>query len=354
MTEKVNIDEEKSISIIRYAIDHGINYLDLGYPYNVKQHKQLTGMLGKALKDGYREKVKITTNLPLFYVNSIKDCDRTLDKQLQLLKTEKVDFYLIGKLDRNTWPRLQNMKIMDWAERAMADNRIGYLGFYLHDYFQTLRSVIKGYDNWTLCQFQCSYMDADHHPGVTGIKYAADNGLAVVIIEPLKGGRLVKNPPEAVTRIWESAQQKRSLPEWGLRWLWNMPEVSTIVSDMNSIEQVNENITFTENAVPDNLTIQDQVVVAKVRDEYRNIRSIWCDSCCGCMPCPQGIDIPRIFEIYNDAIMYDDAETARSLYSAEQHHIEDCTECGSCMKNCGRKINIMEFLKNAYQLFIQE
>ena len=349
-TGKADIDEEKSIGIIRYAIDHGINYLDLGYPYNVKQHERLTGVFGKALGDGYRKKVKITANLPLFNVNSTEDCNRLLNEQLRLLQTDKVDFYLIGILDRNTWPRLQEMNILNWAEKTIADNRLGYIGFFLHDYFQTLRSVIESYDNWTLCQFQCSYMDADHHPGVTGIKYAADNGLAVVITEPLKYGRLVKNPPEPIARIWESTQQTRSSPEWGLRWVWNMAEVSTVVSDMSSIEQVKENIATAENAIPDNLSILDQVVIAKVRDAYRNKRPIWCDACRGCMPCPQNIDVPRIFEIYNDAIMYDDVETAKFLYSAEQHHIEDCIECGNCMKTCGRKINILEFLKEAQQL----
>jgi predicted aldo/keto reductase-like oxidoreductase len=349
-----NIDEAESINMIHYAIDHGINYLDLGYPYDMKQHEHLTRVISRALGGGYRQKVKLTANLPLFFVNSADDCDRYLNKQLTWLQTDTVDFYLLGKLDRETWPRLKGMDILRWAERAMSDGRIGNIGFSFHDYYQTLREILNDYDSWALCQFQYSYMDVDHHPGTGGIKYAAEKGLAVVITEPLKLGRLIKKPPESVAEVWAGAKQQRTLLEWGLQCVWNHPEVSTVVSDMSSMEQVAENISLTDSAEPDKLDVWDQLLIGQVRDAYRKLRPIWCDACRGCMPCPLGIDVPRIFEIYNDAIIYDDVETARAIYHNEQHSIDNCVECSSCESLCGRRLPILEWLKKAYQLLAED
>jgi len=196
-------------------------------------------------------------------------------------------------------------------------------------------------------------MDIDHHPGVGGIKYAASKGLAVVVTEPLRGGRLTKVPPESVAKVWASASPKRTLAEWGLRWVWNHPEVCTVVSDMSTMEQVIENVALADRAEPDNLTVLEEVLLSRVREAYRKLSPIPCTACRACMPCPQGIDVPRIFELYNDAIMYGDVKTARSIYSIEQHRIDSCTECGVCVNTCGRRINILDWLKTAHQLLAE-
>ena len=349
-----NIDEAESISIIRNAIDHGVNYLDLGYPYDLKRHELRSRILSQALRNGYREKVRITASLPLYFVNSAADFDRFLNEQLKWLQMDSVDFYLLGKLDRNTWPRLQGMDVLGWAEKAMKDGRIGHIGFSFHDYFQTLREVLDAYDNWTLCQFQYSYMDIDHHPGTSGIKFAAERGLAVVITEPFKQGQLTRKPPESVAEVWATDPHKYSLPEWGLRWVWNQPSVSTVVSDMSTLKQVADNITFADSAEPNSLDVWDQVLIGKVRDAYRKLRPIWCDACRGCMPCPADIDVPRIFEIYNDAVMYGDTETAGSIYYNERHRIDICTECGSCENLCGRRLTILDWLRTANELLAED
>jgi predicted aldo/keto reductase-like oxidoreductase len=349
LTDKktVKIDESESLKMLRYAIDHGVNYLDLGYPYDMEQHERLTLIVARALGNGYRHKIKVTATLPSFLVNSPSDFDRYLDKQLSWLGTDRVDFYLLGGLNRETWPRLQELDVIRWAEGAMSDGRIDRLGFSFHDHFQALRTVLNDYDNWTLGQFQYSYMDIDHHPGVGGLKYTADKGLAIVITEPLRGGRLTREPPESVAKVWAGASPKRTLAEWGLRWVWNHPEVSTVVSDMSTMEQVMENVALAERAEADNLTVPQEVVISQVREAYRKLRPIPCTACRGCMPCPQGIDVPRLFELYNDAIMYDDMETARAIYKMEQHHVDDCTECGACV--CGKEISILDWLKKLSQ-----
>ena len=347
-------DEAESIGIIRYAVDHGVNYLDLGYPYDMRRQERLARVVSRALQDGYRQKIKIAASLPSLFPNSIGDFDRYLNRQLKWLPTERIDFYLLGGLNRETWPRLEGRDVLRWAEGAMADGRIDKLGFSFHDDFQVLRGILAAYGNWALCQFQYSYMDVDHHPGVGGLQYAAEKGLAVVITEPLRGGRLTKEPPEPVARVWASAAPKRALAEWGLRWVWNHPEVSTVVSDMSTMEQVMENVALADGAEPDSLTVLEEVLISRVREAYRKLRPIPCTACRGCMPCPQDIDVPRIFELYNDAIMYGDIRAERSIYGIEQHGIASCTECGACVNACGRKIAILDWLKTAHQLLAED
>jgi predicted aldo/keto reductase-like oxidoreductase len=195
-------------------------------------------------------------------------------------------------------------------------------------------------------------MDVDHDPGVSGIKYAFEKGLAVVITEPLRWGRLTKEPPESVAEVWASSKQRRTLSEWGLRWVWNHPEVSVVVSDMSTMEQVVEDVALADSAEPDSLTVQELVLISRVREAYRKLRPIPCTSCRACMPCLQGIDVPRIFELYNDAIIYNDTKTARSLYCSEQHRADTCTECGACVNACAKKLAVMDWLKAARQLLV--
>ena len=348
--DPAHINEAESIKMIRYAIDHGVNYLDLGYPYHMNQHERLTRMMSQALQDGYRQKTKVAANLPSFLINSSPDFDRCLNEQLQWLQMDSIDFYLLGKLNRENWPKLQGLGVLRWAEEAMIDGRIDKLGFSFHDHFQVLKNILDAYDHWALCQYQYSYMDVDHDPGVSGIKYAAEKGLAVVITEPLRWGRLTKEPPESVAELWASSKQKRTLAEWGLSWVWNHPEVSVVVSDMSTMEQVVENVALADSAEPDSLTVQELVLISQVREAYRKLRPIPCPSCRACMPCPQGIDVPRIFELYNDAIIYNDAKTARSLYCGEQHSADSCTECSACENACAKRLGILDWLKAARQL----
>ena len=351
--DPANINEAESIKMIRYAIDQGVNYLDLGYPYNMRQHERLIRIIGLALKDGYRQKVKIAATLPFLSIGSSSDFDRYLDDQLRWLQVDSTDFLLMGRLNRDNWPRLEGMDVLPWAEGAMIDGRIDKLGFSFHDHFQVLRDILNAYDNWALCRFQYSYMDVDHDPGVSGLKYAAENGLAVVITEPLRWGRLTREPPELVAKVWENAPQKRSLHEWGLRWVWNHPEVSVVVSDMSTMEQVKENIALAAGAEPNSLSVRDEVVISRVRDAYYELRPVPCTSCRACMPCPIGIDVPRVFEIYNDAVIYADIKTARSIYYLEQHDIDSCTECDVCINACVKSIDMMDYLRAARRLLTE-
>ena len=331
-----------------------MNYLDLSYVYDEERRGKISRCVGRALEDGYREKIKIAAGLPAPLIKSKRDIECFLDNQLNMLQTDWLDFFLIAALDRQTWPKLHAADIFRRTEKAIADGRLSHLGFAFHDDFQTLRTIVDAYDNWTMAQFQYSFMDVDHHPGTGGIKYAAEKGLAVVVTSPLKGGRLTRNLPETVAGIWASDQLMRSPFEWSLRWVWNLPEVSTVVVDMSTIAQVKESITLADVATPDSLTVPEELLVNKARDAYLALKPIPCTGCRGCMPCPQDIDVPRIFELYNDALIYGDNEIARSLYRDEAHRIQDCNECGSCVKACGRRIPITEWLEKARRLLDED
>ena len=351
--DPASLDEVESVNMLRYAIDHGVNYLDLGSPFDTKRQESLARILGETLRDGYRKKIKIAASLPSSLINSSTDFEQYLDELLKCLPMKMLDFFLLGGLDRYTWPRLQGLDVLRQAERAMAEKKIGNIGFSFHDHFQSLRDIIDAYDNWALCQFQYSYMDVDHHPGVGGIKYAAEKGLAVVVTEPLRGGRLTREPPEPVARIWADAIPKRTLADWGLRWVWNHPDISTVVCDMSTMEQVAENVALADSVEPDSLTVPEELLISQVRDAYRTLRPIPCTACRICMPCPQDIDVPRIFELYNDAAMYGDSGTARSIYRLENHRLDTCNECGTCENACGMKLPILDWLKKARQLLLE-
>jgi predicted aldo/keto reductase-like oxidoreductase len=242
---------------------------------------------------------------------------------------------------------MDDLKITMRAEAAIAAGTIKNVGFFFHDQYQFLREIIEAYDNWTLCQFHYSFMDIDHHPGASGLTYAADKGLAVVAAKPLLGGRLTREIPSSVAKIWDGAELKRSPAEWGLKWVWNHPEVATIVCDMSSLEQVKENIALADKAVADSFSVAEELVISRVRDAYRELKPIPCTACRGCMPCPKGIDAPRIFEIYNDAVMYNDIKTGQVIYRREHHNISDCDACGACVEKCGKIIPIYDWLKKA-------
>ena len=348
--ERLPPDEVASVKMLRYAIDLGVNYLDIGWPFAVKSPERLSRVLREGLAKGYREKVKITATLPATKIKAPLDFDRYLEELLQWLGADNIDFLVLGGLNRFTWPSLQEMDLLRRAEAAMAANKIDHIGFSFHDQYQFLRDILEAYDNWTLAQFQYSFMDVDHHPGVSGLQLAASNGLGVVVSKPLLGGRLTKAIPEAAAVLWEDAQPPRPPAEWALRWVWNHPEVATVICDMSTLDQVKENAALAGIALADSFTVPEELVISRVRDAYRALKPIPCTACRGCMPCPQGIDVPRIFEIYNDAVMYGDTKTARATYRLERHNLDNCNKCGTCSSACGKRIPIPDWLKKARAL----
>lgn len=346
-----DIDEPEAIRMMHYAFDHGVNYIDSGYVYHEGRSEAL---IGRALQDGYREKVKVATKLPAFLIESIDQCDRIFKEQLERLQIDKIDFYLLHGLNIATWSKLRDMEIFSWAEDALAAGHIEHLGFSFHDNFNVFKEIVDAYDNWTLCQIQYNYMDTEFQAGTRGLKYAADKGLAVVIMEPIRGGRLAQSP-ETITRLWDGAPRQRSQAEWALQWVWNHPEVSVALSGMSTMEQVVENIASADRSGPGILTADELALIGQVREAYRTLNPVPCTGCGYCMPCPSGVDIPRIFNLYNDAVIYDDTILPRMIYRGAHGFTEDqradrCIECGDCLEICPQEFPIPAYLQKAHEL----
>ena len=231
--------------MIRYAIDHGVNYIDTGYPYHGGNSEKV---LGKALRDGYREKIRLATKLPINTIQDPAEFDRIFNEQLERLQTNKINYYLLHGLNKNSWQKARDWKAIPWAESKISAGKIDYLGFSFHDDFETFKEIIDYYDKWTFCQIQYNYVDVNTQAGRKGVEYAAAKGLAIVAMEPLRGGTLTKLPPEKVARVWETDPHQRSLAERGLLWVWNQPEISVVLSGMSTMEQVKENLAIANHS----------------------------------------------------------------------------------------------------------
>lgn len=335
-------------AVISRALESGINYIDLGSGRDIRRDEIECRIIGRALGKMPAVKVYLTAGLPPGCYEPAFDLARFLSERLGWLGVGAIDALNLPGLNRDTWPLVRESGILKQAENAVAEGLVRVLGFSFYDQTLYLRPVLHDYDGWSFCWFSASFMDADRLPGVTGlISSAASKGLAVAAMEPLLGGRLAANLPEEVAGLWEQAYPRRSTAEWALRWVWNDSRVATTVVNMTTPEQVAEYAALADTAAPDSLSIKEEVLISRVRDAYRKLRPVPCTTCRACMPCPQGIDAPRIFELYNDAVMYGDREIPRSLYRLEKHDIDDCDGCGACARACGRGIDIPERIREA-------
>ena len=341
------IDEPLATRMIRTAIDAGVNYVDTAWPYHMQQSEPF---IGRCLQDGYRDKVKLATKMPSWLIEGRDDFDKHLAIQLERLQTDRIDFYLLHALNKTFWPNLRDLEVFEWAEGAIKDGRIGHLGFSFHDDLELFKEIVDAYD-WTFCQIMYNYMDVEFQAGREGLRYAASKDLAVVIMEPLRGGSLTAPAPESIATIWGEAPTKRSQADWALQWVWNQPEVSLLLSGMTAMEHVEENLEIAERSGVGTLTAEELALVDRVRDAYRALSPIPCTDCKYCQPCPSGVDIPGVFSTYNDAIMYGDADRYRFSYNQFMEaakRADNCVECGRCESVCPQQIEIIEWLKKAH------
>ena len=335
--------------MLRYAIDHGVNYLDTAYDYRGGNSERV---VGKALQGGYRDKVRLATKLPCVQVKTAEDFDKFLNEELKRLDTDHVDVYLLHRLNtfEQSWPNMRDLGVFEWAEGAIADGRMGCLGFSFHDSYDVFQEIVDAYDGWAMCQIQYNYMDVDSQAGKKGLQYAASKGLAVVIMEPLLGGKLA-NPPEPIRALWDSAARVRTPVEWGLHWLWNQPEVSIVLSGMSTLEQVRQNVASASSSGVDTLTAEELELVEQVRARYQEYGAIPCTQCRYRMPCPNSVDIPFNCEWYNRGVMVDDIEWCRGMYNyfiPEGTRASACIQCRECEEKCSQRIPISEWLPQVH------
>ncbi|MBN2430523.1 MAG: aldo/keto reductase [Acidobacteria bacterium] len=341
------IDEEQAVRMIRQAVERGVNYFDTAYPYHAGRSEPL---LGRAVKH-CRGDVLLATKLPTWLVFSPDDCDRFLDQQLARLDTSWVDVYLLHSLNRERWPRIRELKMLQFLERIVSDGRARHVGFSFHDDIGLFREVMDAFP-WDVAQIQLNYLDRQFQAGLAGMTYAAERGLGVVVMEPLRGGKLTDAIPPAVRRLWNMAPVKRTPAEWALRWVWNHPEVSTVLSGMNNLAQLEENLDLADQATPPVLQPEELALVDMVSDYYRNLQQIECTSCAYCMPCPHGVNIPLNFSLYNDTFMFADSSMAYRLYNqllSPEQKASNCQACGACLEHCPQGIEIIRQLKAVHE-----
>jgi predicted aldo/keto reductase-like oxidoreductase len=336
------IDEPEAIHMIRHAIDQGVNYVDTAYGYHRTNSERL---VGKALKDGYRERVALATKLPCWLVKEASDFDRLLNEQLEKLQTDHIDFYLLHALDLNRWNIMRDLGVVDWLQKTKASGRIRHIGFSFHDKYPAFQQIVDGNPNWEFCQIQYNYMDIENQAGTAGLKYAAARGLGVVVMEPLLGGRLV-NPPQPIQAIWDGAAIRRSPADWALQWLWAQPEVSVVLSGMSTRQQVSENLASADQANLQPFSAADYERVSQVRAKYNELCPVPCTHCDYCQPCPNQVNIPRIFELYNQAFMYNRMENNRREYDRMpmEERADMCLTCAECEEKCPQHIAISSLM----------
>jgi predicted aldo/keto reductase-like oxidoreductase len=343
------IDEPVAINMIRQAIDGGVNYVDTAYPYHRGTSE---GLVAKALKDGYRKKIYIADKMPSWLVKNYQDLDRYFEEQCLRLEVEKIDFYLLHALNASHWKNFCELDVFSWIEKQKADGKIGAIGFSFHDEHSVFEDIIKGYDAWDFCQIQYNYMDVDYQAGERGLKLAAEKGMGVVVMEPLRGGSLAKDPmPPEVQKVFSQSNRNWKPVEWALQWVWNQPEVSLLLSGMSTIEQVQQNLVSADKSSVGMLTDDDLAVIDNARKAFHSLTPIPCTKCEYCLPCPSDVAIPTIFALYNEGIMYQNPGHARWAYKnnfKDENKADNCIECGLCEEACPQGIEIIDWLKTAH------
>ena len=342
-----DIDYDLADAMLHRAIEGGVNYVDTAWMYH---EENCEAWLGRALQGGWRERVRLATKMPVWNVKQPSDFDRILGIQLERLQTGHIDFYLLHSLNGEHWRQVVEQDQLASAERALADGRIGHLGFSFHGLYEDFESILAATDIWEFVQIQYNYMDEEYQAGRKGLELAAGKGLGVVVMEPVRGGALCNNVPPRVQAVWDEAPLRRSPAAWALDWVWSHPEVSFLLSGMSTMEQVEENLRLADQARPGMLTQEELALVARVRDLYRELSPIPCTACRYCMPCPQGVAIPDVFDLYNDTHMYENLQRAQFVYGtfwSDQEKADRCTACGECVEKCPQDIDIPTWMEKA-------
>jgi predicted aldo/keto reductase-like oxidoreductase len=337
-------DEKEVEKQIIYAIENGVNYFDTAYIYPNSEV-----ILGRVLSKGYRHRVKIATKMPPYLIKKYEDFDKIFNTELQRLQTDYIDYYFLHMLtDTNIWTRLVNIGILKWIEEKKQKGQIKNIGFSYHGGREEFIKLVDIYD-WEFCMIQYNYLDENNQAGKSGLQYAAAKGLPVMVMEPLRGGKLVTKLPKEVNEVWDKAHVRRSPAEWAFRWIWNHPEVTVVLSGMNSQEIVEENIRVAKEAEANSFAEEDYELFTKVRNILNEKIKVPCTGCNYCMPCPKGVDIPTCFSCYNDREIEGKPSSIgkyimQTSIRTESHNASLCSKCGLCEKHCPQNIAIREEL----------
>lgn len=344
-----SIDIDKAEREVMTAIRAGVNYLDTAYLYPGNE-----AAVGEILaRNNCRERVNIATKLPQYLIKTSSAIDRYFNEELKRLRTGYIDYYLMHMLtDVAAWEKLKRLGIEEWIAKKKESGEIRNIGFSFHGNTEKFLEILEAYD-WDFCQIQYNYMDENTQAGRKGLQAAAAKGIPVIIMEPLRGGKLVDLLPESAKQLIAGNSKKRSAAEWALRWLWEQPEVTCVLSGMNSMEMVEENIRIASEVTPHEFTDEDRAMIEGIKQEINRTIKVNCTGCQYCMPCPKGVDIPGTFRCYNEMYTEGRKRSARFEYAqntALQKEMKDayqCIECGKCEQHCPQHLPIRQHLKEA-------
>lgn len=364
------IIEDEAIKMIRYAIDHGINYIDTAYSYHDGSSEIL---VGKALKNGYREKVHLTTKLPMWLIKKREDFDKFLNEQIGRLHTNP-DIYLFHGLNKERLEKIKNLDLIEKMEEARDNGLFEFIGFSFHDGFDVFKEIIDYY-NWDCCQIQYNYVDINNQAGTKGLEYAGSKNIAVIIMEPIRGGKLtipddkLDTRPE-IKKILVRSKIKRTMADWALQFVWNYPEVSVVLSGMSTMQHVIENVESANKSGINILTEEELQTISELRDGFNQYNIVSCTRCGYCMPCPSGVSIPFIFLLLNEIFYWGERGRPRinSFYDrliknqeelekkkSEGEEVEGaaclCIQCGECLDKCPQGIDIPVMLEKVDDIF---
>jgi len=368
--QQFKIREDEAIKMIRYAIDNGVNYIDTAYPYHNGESEVL---VGKALKDGYREKVHLTTKLPMWLVKKREDFDRFLNEQIERLQTNP-DLYLFHGLNSQRLEKIKKLNLIGKIEEAKYKGLIKHIGFSFHDNFEVFKEIIDYYQ-WDCCQIQYNYLDIEYQAGTKGVEYAGSKNIALIIMEPIRGGKLaipehkLDTKPE-IKVILDKTKVKRTMADWALQFVWNHPEVSVVLSGMSSMQQVKENIESATNSGNKTLTEEELQTISELREAYSKYILVDCTSCGYCLPCPNGVTIPEVFRLLNELYYWgergrprisffynnmvktqEDLEKRLSEGDEAEGAASLCMQCGECLEKCPQQIDIPDVMEKTNAIF---
>jgi predicted aldo/keto reductase-like oxidoreductase len=354
--KKGNIDVMRTRNQIYKAIDEGINYFDTAYPYHMGQAEPF---LGKILDKEHRARIYLATKLPPAAIRKRADMDYVLNNQLKRLNTDSIDYYLLHGLEENSWHKLLQLDVLDFLDYAQRSGRIRFAGFSFHGHRNIFKEIVDAY-NWHFCQLQYNYFDQDTQAGTEGLEYAAFKGLGIIVMEPLRGGLLTRHIPPEVTTLWNLAETRRTPAEWALRWVWDRPEVTVVLSGMNDEAQIAENVRIAAEVRPNSLSALELALIEVVRKKYQELMQIGCTGCHYCMPCPRGVDIPACFDFYNRVFSFGEGKFHNLVrYALQLGGLEkkphgfasQCVGCGMCVAKCPQHLDIPYCLKLAADAF---
>ncbi|MFX1313078.1 MAG: aldo/keto reductase [Promethearchaeota archaeon] len=370
MINLAKVDEEEAIKMIRYAIDNGVNYVDTAYTYHLGNSEVI---VGKALKDGYREKVHLTTKSPIWLIQKREDFDKYLNEQIDRLQTNP-DIYLFHGLTTGRLEKIKKLNLTEKIEEAREKGLIKYIGFSFHDSFKAFKEIIDYY-NWDCCQIQFNYLDIEYQAGIKGVEYAGSKNIALIIMEPIRGGKLaistdkLDSKPE-IKDVLEKSNMNRTMADLALQFVWNHPEVSVVLSGMSNMQQVKENVESANNSAINSLSAEELQLTSELRKMYEKYELVPCTSCRYCEPCPNGVAISWIFRLLNELAYWGQERIARitflyNRYAKTPEELEKrrsegreaegvaslCIQCGECLDKCPQQIEIPDLMKKAAAIF---